>query len=354
MYEVRATEDAESRIYQDGRDWTASIRFPVSDNEEAYDRFAEAASVIKEITGDDLGLSVAAFDDALQDGSVREQGDDTTLRYNAEDKINVPPGKLRRALEQAPDVVVPSGLVGALGGSAGGLFGMIGGILGEVALGLPPGTLVFPATTGGGAAGGLVGAGAAFRGWKDNHDPPYSEEAIRRRKYVDADRPDGSLLDAVNEKRLLDNYLESAASSYRTEDVERRRDLREQDPEADLEAFMEMAFETLPYRDGVVATRTCDTYEEAAAFTADLLGADSVPEQPSIYADPEVFRHIMSFYTYESEERTDVIGSGRSILRRVFERDDVDPVIVDWLEETYPEQVEDIGRERALWSDGQG
>lgn len=358
VYETRRHDDAAIRIYPAEGRWHARVQYDVTELEDAYDRFSAAASGIADAYEVSLDTTPKAFmADLDSDGLVREDDGRYTLTFREEPDI--------RSLVNQP-VSGKSWLKG-MAASMASLTGggsTVGAVLGG-ALGIPGGPPAMAAgatagAVGGGVLGGIVGFSETLATASVSEDRymwrssfPTNAwtrffEKRRRKKYVDEGRlAEETHFDLMNRLNTLDRELE-LADSLDLARHEEYTDLDESGVDEVHDILMRTQFHDFEKTGGVTATRTAETYEEAAAFAAELLDVDAPDERPSIYTDPAVFRDLFDQCSYEDDGEERLFGTGHAMMQDVVGRDAVDPSIVTWLEERHPGLVKEVGQEHAL------
>lgn len=358
VYEARQNDDASVRIYPEGSGWHAKVQYDSDGLEDAYDQFSALAEDIEDAYGVSLDITPKAFMEAMEAAdSVEQQDGRYSLTFREEPDIRAlvdqPISGRSRLKGAAASMASMTGGSGAVGAALGAAIGIPGG---------PPAMTAGAAigAMGAGFVGGIVGFSEALASGTASHDrfmwrsgfPTHRFirffEKRRRKKYVDDDRlAEKAHFDMVNRLNALDREMELADSLdlSRHEDY---TDLEESGIDEVHDILMRTQFHAFEDTGGITASYEADTYTEAAAFAATLLDADTPEARPSIYTNPDVFKELFRHCVYTEDGETKLFGTGRELVRNVFDRDDTDGVIADWLEETYPAHVQEIGQEHAL------
>lgn len=353
VYESRVRDDALTATYREGGNWKAKIRLPdeAEDLEQAYDLYTDTATRVTEASGDDLSLTVRSFSSQFERGRAMNQTGDTSLFYNTEPRIDIAPGKLERIIRTSPGAVGYSAITTGFGGVVGSVVGLLGG-LGAMAAGAPE--IADPILLGSAGSGTALGSGVGAHVAREYYKEKYPRETIKRREYRDKPEQAATLLDDVNRLHHLDEKLK-VTDTLVTEEVNTHRELREAAPDDDMNVFLDLFFRKLPRRQGIIATHTPYTYDDATAFIADVTNTPTrdvkdldESEEPSLYNHPDAYEYVLDWCTYETEDddgvtETHLLPTGESLIQTALQHDDTHKDIDAFLHDTYPDHTDRLG-----------
>lgn len=339
VYEAAQHGKTASRIYPEEGQWTVKVNVPVEERREAYDTFRRMADRLEDAYDVDLPKTWLEFQEEYEDtATAAEEG--VALCYRNEGSLAIPDPGHEAAMGRGDAAMLGNLAGGGLGLASAGALGAMGSlppegsIIGIVGLGLSPAWGVLTAL---GANTGVPTVKNRIGRWK------------RRRRYGDIGAlQDRSLLEHLNERNALKHLLDRN-ESFPADVTERYRELDDRALEAALDIITTAHFERFEELPGINVTASFDTYEEAAAFQDTVRDEDSGRyERPSIYTSPAAFRSMFDDLTFTVDGREYVLEDAEVLVQNVFERDPVDDAIITWLEEAYPDVVQDIGRDRSL------
>lgn len=346
VYESRILDDTLTAAYRDSEDWNAKVRFPLADPddaEQAYKTYADLAHRIEDEYDTDLSLTVKAFNDQLQDGTVSNDTNETALHYHPEPQLDIAPRRLKRLASSAPGAAGYT-LVGKIyGGGLGMAVGTLGG-LGALIGGTPD--LLAP------MAGGGLGLGVAFGGAgggmvaKDYYHDKFPADTIKRRRYRNDPDHMLTLLTDVNRLHHLNEKLE-VADTYVQDDVDAYESLRNAAPDEDMDLFLDLFFHDLHKRQGITTTFTTDSYDHATDFITHVTETpDREMDEPSIHTNPNAYINLLDWTTYQTNDvEPALLPTGEQLIRTALQHDDLHPDIDHHLTEHYGEHVDRIGIE---------
>lgn len=296
VYEARAAEDIETRIYSDGEQWQAKVQNPVTDMEEAYDRVVASVNSINDLGDAGLAVDPEVFLEGVDRyDTFGLEGNGFTVKYRETGE-----GLEATGLSDGAQIAY---FLGGWGSYAGA------GATGGFAVGGPPGALV----------GGLGGAAAYYLEALFNADAgdldlekvaenksrspmmlPYrgirsAKNRVRNWRHRRSQRKaqeqyqQPELLNDVNELHCI---LSRMQQNNTIQGHEQRDRLKDKDPDETLEAALNIAFHRFEEQPGVTATGTFELYDDAAAFMATLTDTDTPTTRPSIYTRPDAFKTI--------------------------------------------------------------
>lgn len=342
VYEALESEGGvETRLHPASTGYRVTVRIPVGDGEEtaqeAYQAFRDVADRVETGYDVDLPLSWLNFEDDLG-GAPRararlDEGDRVTVRYRADGKVAIPEKRYSTYSEGMS-------YVGAFTGG----FGLIGAdMLGMLSATHP--LLPFPAGFGGMVAGGMLGYfGPKTRQWYVNRK--------RRKRYENPEAVmEQPVLDGVNERNGLERLLDRD-EPMPDHVTDRYKELRDEPLDEVWGLLTTAHFERFDRQQGLTASGTFDTYEEAAAFTDVVRG---VPQQertrPSIYEEPAVFENLFSHLVHEVDGELYILDDADVMVGNVVEHGAADGVRM-FLDETHADLVQRVGAEHSLSGGG--
>lgn len=129
LYEMRAHDGVETRIYGDGDDWRVKARIPVEgDDEAAYETFRDAVYDLADTYDEETTVPALAFMEDDRSRALDFPPERVRVRYNEEEQVDLS--------VDLPDtrrdwVKASLASAGTFSGTYAGVFGgMIGGVTG--------------------------------------------------------------------------------------------------------------------------------------------------------------------------------------------------------------------------------
>lgn len=338
IYEMRADDGVETRIYREEETWCVKVREPVPDDlEAAYEVFRDTAHRIGDAYGWDV--TVPAYD--FMDGDHRLDLEPVelsgSLRYRQERQIDlsidVPKKRRHSVLASLGSLTIWEGLGGGIGAAVGGGLGLVAGVPVEGAM------LGSAVGGGGGSFMWLVDQEDTYR--KGNPEAPtYGiREDIReraRRKKEEAMREadeleEGAIIERVNERNRLNAEINTVEDFGQ---AERLKDLQEEAVGETFDALMAAHFNQFHQWDGVIADVEVDAYADAYRFAASVAETrQEAVERPSIYTDRDAFGGV--FEALPDADRDVLVAN-------VLERGASDAVTA-YLDSEHAERVQRVG-----------
>lgn len=343
LYELRSTAGTDIRVHGNADDWTATVRFPDTDLDPAYERFDTIAEDLEAAYGEELITPATRFLRAARDtGEVITRSGPITLKYNETGE-----NSLLTLDELESDDVTGKEVAGTLvsyagsGAASGGATGLMLGnselaVLGTVA----------------GAVGGFASAFYTEHEKRFPHSPAgYGIKGLRnmktrvrkrreRKEKAEERLNEQDIWDTLNEK----NRLAVVADTTRDLDEARRyEEVKETDVEETVETLMDCHFHGFPDRAGVTAMIKAESYDAALDFAATILDRTTPDiDRPSIYHTRRIFRDV--FEAAHEDRQEDLVAT-------VLE-DGAAQEVRDYLDDTHPGLVQDVGGTRQLYAEG--
>lgn len=326
VYELRATEEYESRVYSAEGEWHGKVRFLIDDNTEAYAHLQDFSDMVERFYQDDIDLNNLEFHDHVKSGiPYPVSTEDFSASYCQEHLFTAPLSDeaiKKIARYEGWETSKNAGFLGTVVG--GGVGGLVGGLLGTV--GGPVGVgvgAIEGASIGAGVGGGLLGVGGVGSGILVSREAQKKVEgqinaediaglsSDKAKKIVNSrnSQHEGFMVDilerqtpifdTLNERNLL-NTLAEESNEYTEEMMERRDTLNRQFNTEDLEYVFDLHFHEFDQLTGVTVAGKHDSYEDAAQFVARVTDINTEPVQPSIFQNPEAIA-FMSEHLVESK-----------------------------------------------------
>ncbi|MDY6777652.1 MAG: hypothetical protein SVU32_03235 [Candidatus Nanohaloarchaea archaeon] len=316
LYEARDHGAWESRIYSDDGGWRVAVGIE-EDQEQVTSRLKAAASRIEEEYGVDFVPSLDAIDGEVEEGRIKSRHAGEPF----DGCIELSSGRGRVDTEEIEaDLPRPDSLLPYWVGYGAGYA------VGETAL---PGVGGFVAAVAMGLGSEVATKGGSFA----------AEHIINRRrrsKYRDIDiLDDDEHFEQISELNRLEDREWGFETGLTEQEQERLDELREEDVKEDHSVRMHLHFRSFTDRDGYHFHTEEGTYDDAVAMVEAVLGREmNVGARPSIYSDAEAFGTVF--------ERLDPVGR-EDLAANVIEREEVPENIMSFLNESYPEVVEEAG-----------
>lgn len=349
FYRVRFGEEAVTTMHREDGDWSATVRYPVTEDGDGYDRFHGIAQDLDAVYDTALDRKALPFRDELsENGVVERTGHDMTLRYAPQPTIDLPEFDRRYT---AREVGGMGGKMAKLTGSAGGAFGGAGAFLGGGIAAMTGEPVLDAALFGGSVLGGTMSGfigcmGLAKLGEEvctGTTEEVTPEEAYTRlTEEADDDSLVAPVFDRANERNRLARILDTeAAYRYDEELMDRYDELREED-DITVDVVLDVLCREAAHLEGAAATITDVDYTAVEDFLGTV--TDTAPgAEPSIYRRPEAFRDV--FNQLQGSEALE--PTRQRFVQPIFARD-VPGELEAWLEDTAPETVQGAGREHSL------
>lgn len=361
VYQVRFGEDAVTSMYREDGDWSVTVRWPVVDDEDAFDRFHSVAGRLHDTYDVEAARSVLQFRTELdEDGMVADGEDAIDLRYRPQHaldrpSIEVPLSRREKLKEYASWTGTGTGFFGGGGAVVGGGAGaIVGAATGDPVLGV--------AATGamavGGGLGALGGLGGIL-GAREEIEEKGEERLTPRTTYeeVSASSMHSPLHDVfwrLNERNCLaaalnqvPDHEEGRIPAYDEELIARHEKLEESDLEYWKDAAMDLLFYEAPSLKGVSVSYDAESYEAVRTFLDTVTDAQPADEEPHLYTARSQFSQILRSLT--RDEVADALrGDARRMVENVLQQDDAPEEVTAWLEDEHPDLVEEAGQRHAL------
>lgn len=331
LYEALEPGEYSSRIYggEEYAKWHAVIKFIPDDVEEAYGSFSKLADNIEKQYGIDIGMTGKDFYDTVTaEETPRAFQDNITLTYLEEgQELDIP--KHAFSFDSGVDTVL-----------SGAFLGCVGGTLGAIALG----PVLGPASGVSIQLGATVGAG--LTGPVVSRSSKAAESFLnsrREKKYKQQDRMEQTLFEKLNERNSHDAYLEEVTLDE--EKGQRRDELTESGIDETWETLRNIHFDQFSSWEGVNATISTDSYEEANRFvTAALNGTQEPLDRPTIYRNPNALDTFLNHLVFEDDDDVYVLDAGVDLVQQAMPHTEDDEAVKAVLEE-YDAAVELAGED---------